>query len=198
MHYFCRVGHGPSSKSKILKKSELSASEKAVSDYTRTYGSLHTGHSPGHHSRVGMLRTGDVEGVRQSLGHWQSREPPAAPQEAGPSQAPRPPASVGRSLLCHSLTAGLVSGALRRAAEMAEAEQALYHQESQHRRQSFDVKVVSGSLRLTASPLCSGLACRTSSVVYETKSSGSLLPAANVFLGDSDPVRCQFACAPKR
>ncbi|XP_029821926.2 PH-interacting protein [Ixodes scapularis] len=107
---------------------------------------LPSGHSPGHHSRVGMLRTGDVEGVRQSLGHWQSREPPAAPQEAGPSQAPRPPASVGRSLLCHSLTAGLVSGALRRAAEMAEAEQTLYHQESQHRRQSFDVKVLCENL----------------------------------------------------
>ncbi|CAN7989266.1 unnamed protein product [Ixodes hexagonus] len=103
---------------------------------------LPSGHSPGHHSRVGMLRTGDVEGVRQSLGHWQSREPPTAPQEAGPSQAPRPPASVGRSLLCHSLTAGMVSGALRKAAEMAEAEQALYHKESQHRRQSFDVKVL--------------------------------------------------------
>lgn len=99
---------------------------------------LSSGHSPGHHSRVGMLRTGDVEGVRQSLGHWQSREPPAVPQEAGPSQAPRPP--VGRSLLCHSLTAGLVSGALRKAAEMADAEQALYQQESQQRRQSFDVK----------------------------------------------------------
>ncbi|EEC15316.1 WD-repeat protein, putative, partial [Ixodes scapularis] len=120
----------------------------------------------------------------------------ACAPSAGPSQAPRPPASVGRSLLCHSLTAGLVSGALRRAAEMAEAEQTLYHQESQHRRQSFDVKVVSGSLRLTASPLCSGSACRTSSVVYETKSSGSLLPAANVFLGDSEPVRCQFAFLP--
>ncbi|KAH6927271.1 hypothetical protein HPB50_001232 [Hyalomma asiaticum] len=118
---------------------------------------LAASHSPGgHHSRVGMRRTGDVEGVRQSSGHWQSRDaeqpgPSSSESGAGSSSGSSAsntaaPTRFARCFLGTAAKSALVANSLRRAAMMADAEQALYHVENQRRRQSLEVKVVCENL----------------------------------------------------
>ncbi|XP_065293659.1 bromodomain and WD repeat-containing protein 3 isoform X1 [Dermacentor albipictus] len=151
----------------------------------------HAGHSPGgHHSRVGMRRTGDVEGVRQSSGHWQSRdaEQPGPSSESGSGSTSGSSASnaavpsrLARCFLGTAAKSALVANSLHRAATMADAELALYHAESQRRRQSLEVKVVCENLlvnkrrvnnsraRSTAKKKPSGVQTRSSRAVPSSR-----------------------------